>query len=171
MREFPPECAPVITVIERFRAGVLDANKDLPLINAAVEVVRRSTESPILCTPAKPTDIEVGDVVCFRYGKADLNEPWRFGVVTKFLTGTWTIYTFNLKHKKGPKANSKPVKCGPGYHNYTLGEMSQVRIVAGRPPAKPVNQELARDLEEVIERGKKVLGHIFGVVKRKDEEK
>jgi hypothetical protein len=162
MRKFPEECSPVIETIERFRAGVLDASKDKSLIDAATEIVRRYNDNTTLCSPSTSTDIEVGDFVTFRYSRPDVNEPWRFGVVTKFLTGTWTIYTFNLKHQKGVKEGSKPTKCGPGYRNYTLSEMGQIRIVAGKPPAKPINQELARDLETITEAGKRVFGKLFG---------
>jgi hypothetical protein len=163
MRRFPEECSPVIETIERYREGVLDVVKELPLVDAAVEAVRRHTECTDLCTPASSTDIEVGDFVCFRYGQPDLNEPWRFGVVTKFVAGNWCIFTFNLKLKKAAKAGGKPIKCGPDYRNYALGDMSQVRIVAGRKPARPVNQELARDLEQVTDAGKRILGKLFGL--------
>lgn len=161
--KFPPEYRPVIDLIASYKAGMLDPQRDAGLIREAVEVVRHHHDHPGMCSSVKPTELEPGQAVAFRYDRPDVNEPWRFGVVGEFRAGCWTIYTFNITRRREKTKTDKPkiVADGPGFRSYSLEAMAKVRHVLA-PAAHSVDPAAAEDLAQLGVGVRELMKRIFG---------
>jgi len=134
----------VENVIEAFRSRTLDVAKDADRIAHAISVAQAHQDNPQLCSSVLPTALKVGDAVCFTYHQPDVNEPWRFGVVEKFNSGCWVVFTFNIKRKRDRKTE-KIVKDGPSFRQYDLAKMADTRRVC-RPAVVSIAPSVAEDL-------------------------
>ncbi len=145
---------PVTDLITLYKEGEYDTALHGELTTAAIDAVRHR---PGLCPPVDPTDVRVGDAVTFRYGRPDVNDPWRFGIVTEFRAGSWVIFTFNIRRRReGPKG--KIVKCGPEFRSYALPEMKEVRTV---PTWMTADRDLTKDMDQVGAATVRFLGNLL----------
>jgi hypothetical protein len=150
-------------IINAYKDGTLVVQRDTEKIAQAIAIVRANDNNRRLCSSVPSTEIEPGDAICFLYGKPDVNEPWRFGVVDKFNAGCWIIFTFNIRRRKTKKKDGgeKIVSEGPSFRQYDLVKMSRIRRVC-RPAATEMDPPAAADLANFGQAVKDLVRKTFG---------